>query len=238
MISLKKERFEKLGLICLYINVSVVRCHTRSKLLIHVGYNFIDFKQIWLMTLLQDEVIKIHSNVLSEKIIVKFTIITKNNSFMPFSTSYIGDLSLLLLHPFTITMNTNNLHFLHTKIQPNNKYHNKKLVSSNLILRKAKTSNILKFVSCTSIKHLNTSYWQIHYYKIWLAFFCSNTASLTSLVMDDWLSVSLGDLKRTPYGTPEGLGLSTDMGSSSSMLGLSRSVGVWPSLTPVEQVLW
>lgn len=106
MISLKKERFETLGLICLYINVSVVRCHTRSKLLIHVGYNFIDFKQIWLMTLLQDEVIKIHSNVLSEKIIVKFTIITKNNSFMPFSTSYIGDLSLLLLHPFTITINT------------------------------------------------------------------------------------------------------------------------------------
>lgn len=106
MISLKKERFEKLGLICLYINVSVVRCHTRSKLLIHVGYNFIDFKQIWLMTLLQDEVIKIHSNVLIEKIIVKFTIITKNNSFMPFSTSYIGDLSLLLLHPFTITINT------------------------------------------------------------------------------------------------------------------------------------
>lgn len=115
MISLKKERFEKLGLNCLYINVSVVRCHTRSKLLIHVGYNFIDFKQIWLMTLLQDEVIKIHSNVLSEKIIVKFTIITKNNSFMPFSTSYIGDLSLLLLHPFTITMNTNNLHLLHKK---------------------------------------------------------------------------------------------------------------------------
>lgn len=118
------DRFEKLGLICLYIDVSVVRCHTRSKLLIHVGYIFIVFKQIWLMTLLQDEVIKIHSNVLSEKIIVKFTIITKNNSFMPFSTSYIGDLSLLLLHPFTITMNTNNLHFLHTKIQPNNKYHN------------------------------------------------------------------------------------------------------------------
>lgn len=58
------------------------------------------------MTLLQDEVIKIHSNVLSEKIIVKFTIITKNNSFMPFSTSYSGDLSLLLLHPFTITINT------------------------------------------------------------------------------------------------------------------------------------
>lgn len=136
MISLKKERFETLGLICLYINVSVVRCHTRSKLLIHVGYNFIDFKQIWLMTLLQDEVIKIHSNVLSEKIIVKFTIITKNNSFMPFSTSYIGDLSLLLLHPFTITINT--IYIFYTKIQPNNKYHNKKLVSSNLILRKPK----------------------------------------------------------------------------------------------------
>lgn len=100
------DRFEELELICLYINVSVIRCHTRSKLLIHVGYIFIVFKQIWLMTLLQDEVIKIHSNVLSEKIIVKFTIITKNNSFMPFSTSYIGDLSLLLLHPFTITINT------------------------------------------------------------------------------------------------------------------------------------
>lgn len=175
-----------------------------------------------------------------KEIIVKFTIITKNNSFMPFSTSYIGDLSLLLLHPFTITMNTNNLHFLHTKIQPNNKYHNNQLVSSNLILRKAKTSNTLKFVSCTSLKHLNTSNWQNSLLQNHTdsSFCCSNTASLTSLVMDDWLSVSLGDLKRTPNGTPEGLGLSTDMGSSSSMLGLSRSVGVWPSLTPVEQVLW
>lgn len=165
MISLKKERFEKLGLICLYINVSVVRCHTRSKLLIHEGYNFIDFKQIWLMTLLQDEVIKIHSNVLSEKIIVKFTIITKNNSFMPFSTSYIGDLSLLLLHPFTITINTIYIFYIQKFSQTT-----KKLVSSNLILRKAKTSNILKFVSCTSLKHLNTSTSnrQIHYYKITL----------------------------------------------------------------------
>lgn len=56
--------------------------------------------------------------------------------------------------------------------------------------------------------------------------------------MDDWLSVSLGDLNLTPIGAPEGLGLSTDMGSSSSKLGLSRSVGVWPSLTPVEHDLW
>lgn len=187
------------------------------------------------MTLLQDEVIKIHSNVLSEKIIVKFTIITKNNSFMPFSTSYIGDLSLLLLHPFTITINTIYIFYIQKFSQTT-----KKLVSSNLILRKAKTSNILKFVSCTSLKHLNTSNWQNSLLQNHTdsSFCCSNTASLTSLVMDDWLSVSLGDLKRTPYGTPEGLGLSTDMGSSSSMLGLSRSVGVWPSLTPVEQVLW
>lgn len=117
------------------------------------------------MTLLQDEVIKIHSNVLSEKIIVKFTIITKNNSFMPFSTSYIGDLSLLLLHPFTIKINTIYIFYIQKFSQTT-----KKLVSSNLILRKAKTSNILKFVSCTSLKHLNTSTSnrQIHYYKITL----------------------------------------------------------------------
>lgn len=102
MISLKKERFEKLGLIFLYINVSVVRCHTRSKLLIHVGYIFIVFKQIWLMTLLQDEVIKIHS----KKSLLYSLSSQKTNPFMPFSTSYIGDLSLLLLHPFTITINT------------------------------------------------------------------------------------------------------------------------------------
>lgn len=120
------------------------------------------------MTLLQDEVIKIHSNVLSEKIIVKFTIITKNNSFMPFSTSYIGDLSLLLLHPFTITINTIYIFYIQKFSQTT-----KKLVSSNLILRKAKTSNILKFVSCTSLKHLNTSTSnrQIHYYKITLTHF-------------------------------------------------------------------
>lgn len=113
------------------------------------------------MTLLQDEVIKIHSNVLSEKIIVKFTIITKNNSFMPFSTSYIGDLSLLLLHPFTITINTIYIFYTQKFSQTTN-------ISSNLILRKAKTSNILKFVSCTSFKHLSTGNWQIHYYKITL----------------------------------------------------------------------
>lgn len=44
MILFKKERFEKLGLICLYINVSVVRCYIRLKLLIYVGYIFIVFK--------------------------------------------------------------------------------------------------------------------------------------------------------------------------------------------------
>lgn len=157
---------------------------------------------------------------------------------MPISTSIIGDLSLLFLHPFAITTQTemtSNIYDYYTNKVQSSAFQQLLVTRSYLILlikpvkfSRQKSKDSLSNCWTTVPLCLPLLHWSVH------------TRILTSLVMDDWLSVSLGDLNLTPNETP-GLGLSRDMGSSSSMLGLSRSVGVlgvWLSLTPEEQDRW
>ena len=157
---------------------------------------------------------------------------------MPISTSITGDLSLLFLHPFAITTQTemtSNIDDYYTnQVQSSAFQQLHVLVTKSFLILfikpvKFSIQKSKDFLSnCWTTVPLRLPHWSVH------------TRILTSLVMDDWLSVSLGDLNLTPNETP-GLGLSRDMGSSSSMLGLSRSVGVlgvWLSLTPEEQDRW